>query len=349
MADFEKIELPFCSRCPQAIVNATNRIIQCAQQKGHFKNRIPKKYECFLDDKEADSIKYPKVILANCTTAAVVAKYVHSEILKIDPLDIAESNAEGNEYPTVLIVGTKQYLQAVDKHFKKTGVLFDYTPSDEISYGIVEAYEWLLRNAKSNLGWRILAELFFDEAEQKRLVKDSETGVEMTKLLDSKFVADHLRAIKLVRALRNKEQELAGVQDKLKAILGAHYDEVASYFPPKEDEESADIDKAKPTILLTSFLGCKGLSAGHVFIIGVHNGSMPKNAATITDVEISQFIVALTRTRKQCHIVSDRWLVAPVDKNGKFIPAFQKSAFVSWIPTELIEDKGKISAKDLPK
>jgi superfamily I DNA/RNA helicase len=300
-----------------------------------------------LDDKESDSIKYPKIILANCTTAAVIAKYVHSEISKIDPQDIAESNAEGNEYPTVLVVGTKQYLQVVGKHFKKAGIPFDYTPSDEISYGIIEAYEWLLRNGESNLGWRILAELFFDEAEQKRLVKGSEKGIEMKKLLDSKFVANHLRAIELVRALQNKEQALSVVQDELKSILGVRYDEVVSHFSPKEDEEVADIDRAKPTILLTSFKGCKGLSAGHVFIVGVHNGSMPKDAAAIKDVEISQFIVALTRTRKQCHIVSNRWLVAPVDKNQKFIPAFQKSAFVTWIPTGLVDDKGKITAKDL--
>lgn len=346
-ADFEKFELPFCSRCPQVIVNATNSIIQHAQQAGHLQNRIPKNYECYLEDKESDSIKYPKIKLANCTTAAVVAKYVHSELSKIDPQDIAESNAEGNEYPTVLVVGTKQYLQAVDKHFKKAGVQFDYSPSDEISYGIIEAYEWLLRDGESNLGWRILAELYFDEAEQKRLVHDSETGVAMMKLLDSKFVADHLRAVKLVRALQDEEQALSVVKDELRSIVGLRYDEVVSHFSPKEDEEAVDIDKTKPTILLTSLKGCKGLSAGHVFIVGVHNLSIPKNAAAIKDVEISQFIVALTRTRKQCHIVSNMWLVAPVDKKKRWIPAFQKSVIVTWIPTGLVDDKGKITAKDL--
>ncbi|MDE3068179.1 MAG: hypothetical protein KGJ60_11590, partial [Verrucomicrobiota bacterium] len=199
--DFETFELPFCSRCPQVIVNATNSIIQRAQQKGHLKNRIPKKYECYLDDKESDSNKYPKIILANCTTAAVIAKYVRSEISKIDPQDIAESNAESNEYPTVLIVGTKQYLKAVDKHFKKVGIAFEYTQSEEISYGIIEAYEWLLRDGESNLGWRILAEVFFEEAEQKRIVMGSETGAKMKSLLTSNFVTAHLRAIDLVRAI----------------------------------------------------------------------------------------------------------------------------------------------------
>jgi hypothetical protein len=35
----------------------------------------------------------------------------------------------------------------------------------------------LLRDSKSNLGWRILVELFFDEVEQKRVVGSSEKGV----------------------------------------------------------------------------------------------------------------------------------------------------------------------------
>ena len=343
-AGYDKFALPFCSRCPQAIVDVTNRIIQRAQAAGYFKNRIPKDYECYLEDKEQDSIKYPKIVLASCTTAAVVAKYVHHEISKINPQDIAESHTDGKQYPTVLIVGTKQYLREVDKHLKKAGVLFDYTPSDEVSYGIVEAYEWLLRDSKSNLGWRILVELFLDEAEQKRVVETSEQGVNIVPLLDAKFVANHLRAIELFQTIEKKEQALAAVEAELRITLAAHFDEAASRFSPKEDEEEAETDKTKPTILLTSFKGCKGLSAGHVFLVGVHNGSLPKAANAIKDVEIAQFIVALTRTRKQCHIVSNEWLVAPKNKKGEWVQKFQKSTLVAWIPAELAEDKGNIKA-----
>ena len=105
------------------------------------------------------------------------------------------------------------------------------------------------------------------------------------------------------------------------------------------------IDKKLPTVLLTSFKGCKGLSAGHVFIVGVHDGCMPKDNRHVEDVEISQFIVALARTRKQCHVLSNDWLVAPRDKKG-WIPAFEASLFVNWIPRELVEDRGKLRAKD---
>src|SRR6266540_2843320 len=343
-AGFDKFALPFCSRCPQVIVNATNCIIQRAEEAGYFRGRIPKDYECYLEDKEEDSIKYPKVILANCTTAAVVAKYAHHEISKIEQQEIAESHADGKQYPTVLIVGTKQYLREVDKQLKKACVSFDYTPSDEVSFGVVEAYQWLLRDSNSNLGWRILVELFFDEAEQKRVVESSEQGVAIVTLLNANFVANHLRAIDLFQAIEKEEQALSAVEPELRKLLRAHFDEVDLRFSPKEDEEEVEIDKAKPRILLTSFKGCKGLSAGHVFLVGVHNGSIPKDANAIKDVEIAQFIVALTRTRKQCHIVSNEWLVAPKNKNGQWVQRFQKSTLASWIPSELVDDKGSLSA-----
>ena len=194
------------------------------------------------------------------------------------------------------------------------------------------------------MGWRILVELFLDEAEQKRVVESSEHGVEIVTVLDAKFVANHLRAIELFQTIEKKEQALPAVEAELRGILGAHFDEAASRFSPKEDEEEAQIDKTKPTILLTSLIGCKGLSAGHVFLVGVHNGSIPKDANAIKDVEIAQFIVALTRTRKQCHIVSNEWLVAPKDKKGNWVQKFQKSTLVSWIPAELVEDKGSFKA-----
>jgi superfamily I DNA/RNA helicase len=151
----------------------------------------------------------------------------------------------------------------------------------------------------------------------------------------------------LIRAIQDQTQRVKAVKAELTKLLGNHAEVAIAFFTPKEEEEQPTIDKTLPTILLTSYKGCKGLSAGHVFIVGVHNGSIPKDAGDIKDVEISQFIVALTRTRKQCHIVSNDWLVAPVDRDGKYIPRFESSPFVRWIPKNLVEDRGKLAAKDL--
>jgi superfamily I DNA/RNA helicase len=45
--DFEEFDLPFCSRCPDVIVRTTNMIVERAQKAGQFRNRIPKRYECY--------------------------------------------------------------------------------------------------------------------------------------------------------------------------------------------------------------------------------------------------------------------------------------------------------------
>ena len=65
-----------------------------------------------------------------------------------------------------------------------------------------------------------------------------------------------------------------------------------------------ELDKSKPSIKLTSFEGSKGLSAQHVFIVGVHENELPKNALDIKDLEFCKFLVSLTSTRKQCHLLT---------------------------------------------
>lgn len=344
---YEKFELPFCSRCPQVIVAAANRIISLAERSGQFTGRIPKQYECFLDDKEADSLKHPKILVANCTTAKIIPKYVHREIAEIDPADIADSHKEGKEYPTVLIVGTRQYLREIENYLRPLYPQLVYTPSSEIGYGIIEAFKCLLPNDKSNLGWRILAELNFNQATLRQVIDGSQNGTAMCELLPSDFISKYTRVVDLIRFLKDKVVTLPVAEAELKSILGEAFDEVITHFMPKEETEPPVVEKGKVSILLTSFKGCKGLSAGHVFIVGVHNGSMPKDKNSVRPVEPSQFVVALTRTRKQCHIVSNDWLVAPKDKKRNWVPRFEKSPFVACLPKELVENRGTLKAKDL--
>lgn len=133
---------------------------------------------------------------------------------------------------------------------------------------------------------------------------------------------------------------------ELQALIGGHVDGIIERFFP-EEKEKPEVDKTKPSVLLTSFKGCKGLSAGHVFIVGANNGSIPENPHNVSDVEISQFLVALTRTRKQCHIISNKWLYQPKNNNGKWIAPYEWSDFVGLIPADLLEDLGELKARDV--
>ena len=71
-----------------------------------------------------------------------------------------------------------------------------------------------------------------------------------------------------------------------------------------EEEEQTELDQTKPRVICTSLTGSKGLSAEHVFVVGMNNGDFPRVPSAIESLEVSQLIVALSRTRKQCHLVS---------------------------------------------
>ncbi len=340
-------ELPFCNRCTEVIVGATNEVIKKAQSKGYLSRRVPKSFECFLEDKKSDSMKYPRIIHAQCTLANVIPKYIAAEISKIDQKDIDESNNE--RYPTVLIVGQKQYLHETYEKLRKQFAYVDYTPSTEISYALHDGYEQLLYDKDSNLGWRILMEWFFEDAAQRKIIAESQKGAPVVDLFEQDFVSAHLSVVEIVRELRLGKSLTDEQVQELKKILGNEAQPTVDYFTRRQAEKVEERDKTKPTILLTSYVGCKGLSAGHVFIVGANNGSLPANPRRIEDIEVCKFVVALTRTRKQCHLVSTKWLIAPVNRRGEYQPAFEKSEFISWIPSDLIEDRGLLKAKDFAK
>ncbi len=168
----------------------------------------------------------------------------------------------------------------------------------------------------------------------------------MVELLDAKLVKRHLRVLEILSRVADGDTLADAEMVVLKSVLGSETSNVINHFTAKEKIEAEELNKLHPTIKLASYVGCKGLSAGHVFIVGVNAGSIPKNPAKIQDLEISQFIVALTRTRKCCHILSNKWLVKPTDREGKYQKPDATSPFISWIGARLIGDRGELSAKD---
>ncbi|MGH3426539.1 MAG: hypothetical protein ACRDQZ_03025, partial [Mycobacteriales bacterium] len=96
---------------------------------------------------------------------------------------------------------------------------------------------------------------------------------------------------------------------------------------PEPDSDQHDSDDAEsPTIICSTMVSAKGLSAEHVFIVGFNNRHFPRNANAITDYEVCCLAVALSRTRKQCHVVScSRWKGEPR----------RVSTFLGWLNTPM--------------
>lgn len=344
---YEKFELPFCNRCTEVIVNTTNAILTAAQANGNLENRVLKRYECFIESKEVENEKYPHITTAQITNIRTVIKFLKKKIEEITSDEIAESTKEGKEYPTVLIVGARQYLNPIFKSFKDDYTNITFKQAEKSEVNICDGYDFLSHNIKSNLGWRILIDFLMKHDAIKSIITKSNNGTALIELLTEKLVEQQTSIISIIAKLNKKDEDNDLLLADLEMLVDVNLlEEIKVKFLPPEEPEII-LDKTQPSILLTSYQGCKGMSAGFVFIVGANNGIMPRDISNISDVEISQFVVALTRTRKKCYILSENWMYAPKDKNGNWIPKNERSTFIDWIPAEFNENLGLLKSAQI--
>lgn len=292
--DFEKFSLPYCLRCPKPVISAFDNIVNESIKKGILTERIHKEFKFFPPIKGEDSEKYPFIKLIyfsiQSKKANYFGKYIIQEIKKIPNHEIQESYDKN--FPTVLIIGPNYYLETIIPILNENGFNYDFRQTEEsVKINVKDGLKILNGNENSNLGWRIIMEEdkpdFFD-----KVIKDSiNFNINITELLPYNFKEKYLNEAKSY-----KEKEVV--------------------FQEKE------IDKSKPSIKLTTFEGAKGLSAQHVFICGLQNGYLPKIPNKISDIEVCKLLVAITRTRKQCHLIFTKNFA------GKRV---EPSVFLNWI------------------
>ncbi|MEK0337026.1 MAG: hypothetical protein QQN41_06275, partial [Nitrosopumilus sp.] len=271
-----------------------------------------------------------------------LAKYIDVEIQKIPKQEIIESNTSGSIYPTVLIIGQKHYLSELQKILIKQYPQIEFgTKSDEENIKILDGIRILIKDDNANLGWRLLAAELLSSLALKSAVIESQKSTSFNEILKQDFTKPIVEVINVIKNAKEETRELSDEEKKsIIEVFQEYADIVINYFSPSDEEIVPDQDIESPTILLRTFVGSKGLSGGHVFIVGANDGSMPKiDDGEINDIECCKFIVALTRTRKQCHIISNKWLRSP-KKNGKWIDTFERSLFIDFIPKEFIDDQG---------
>jgi superfamily I DNA/RNA helicase len=151
--------------------------------------------------------------------------------------------------------------------------------------------------------------------------------------LPSPYRDEHLENAGLTGSLMETGTLSDEDEQKLCAAAGGRSIEAVRAFlnVADPDDISDEIGEAEaapetPDIVFTSLLGSKGLSAEHVFIIGMNNSHFPRHADAVTDDEVCSLVVALSRTRKRCHVISFRWF-------GKDF--LSPSLFLNWIGPHL--------------
>lgn len=118
--DFEIHELPYCSRCPKVIVDATNGFLKNIIAKGFLNDRINKKFLPITEGMEELNKRNPEIIYATVPVIRTLVNFIYYALSRIPAFETKESFDQN--YPTVLIIGQKHYLREIYKLLEKKGV-----------------------------------------------------------------------------------------------------------------------------------------------------------------------------------------------------------------------------------
>ena len=189
--EYEVFALPFCMRCPKAVVEAVKAILAQVEKRGFLKGRIKKPFRYFAPSKGADSEKYPYIQIAECSTQMLKAnyfgRYIAQEIRKIPAHEIAESH--DRDYPTVLVIGSRQYLCQIDAYLKEQGFAVIQKADSQSKFSRENGIRILKKDPESNLGWRIIVESDKPTFEKKVVTDSVDTAAPMHTLLPNEFKA----------------------------------------------------------------------------------------------------------------------------------------------------------------
>lgn len=304
--NFEHFELPYCSRCTPAIVESTNHLIKTAKNAGHLQERIEKEFSCYWPDKHEEDKLYPVIYHAECSKLNTALEYIYQRILALFKEE--EQILKSSKDIQFLIIGPESgfHIKKIKEYLETRLDLNQFkiqTPSKDVQeISIEEGYKIIKDGRNKNLGWRIV--LYCEPVKDlKEIIKKALTEkVDLETLLPKDYTKKHLSIIE-----SSTKEEAVAVEE------------------PEEN---------KIIIKLTNFYGSKGLSALHTFVIGVSDYTFPVDPKNITDDEICKFLVALTRAKRSCVLVTH----SSFDGKNKRLVSY-KSSFIQMLPTNRLEKK----------
>jgi len=327
---YGNFDLPFCSRCTEVMVRATHRVVGRAQEIGLLRDRLTKEYICFLPDKRQASDRYPSIRHVRCSVetnrAPYIGRFIASEISQLVPEDIAESRVGG--FPTVLVIGPKQFASRVYEHLFSEFEDVKYKISTQPEVRLIDGYLRLMNDPASRLGWRILLSVLRPDGWAESVNGALSGGLELADLIERSFVEHHLSVAEVLNRLVVEDEASAEDLSAAVAATGLEFGELLEELgigptAPEEDSPEDPVDLSTvPQILVTSLLGAKGLQASHVYVVGLNEGHFPLANGDPSEDEVCQLLVALTRGRLSCTLVS----------TGRFgADWLQDSVFVEWL------------------
>jgi len=302
---FDVFELPFCLRCPEVIVGAVNDVVARARAIRRLSGRIEKPFSPYGPATADASRRYPAITVAACSVQSRKANYFGQFIEEaIAAIPAAEQEeARGARDPLVLVIASNPYRGQVVEYLDAHGFSVDTRRDKRAALERAQGIDILSEAPDANLGWRIVLEF------------------EPSGFAAAQIKAAAQQHAALVEVLPTDYRQR--VLDEVRTWTGAREREAGQ----PHGENQAVRDQAD-SLKVTSFEGAKGLSAFHVFIVGMHDGELPRDPAEIQDIEICRFIVGLTRARRHCSLL----YTGRFGGDGR-----TPSAFLSWIKPQRLE------------
>jgi len=305
MKDYESFTLPYCSRCPDVIVQAANDLIRNSKQHGFLKDRIDKPY-LYFPDAEKDkvskqfplisySIKFSKQIpwfIEKCI--AETANFIKS---KFDVLIITSNNTQVRSIAKALI----------DKGFRNLHYP-DRVKEREIS--LLEAYNMLIVDKQDNLAWRIISSLLLPTDNFNSLIYESNKDVskKFCEFLSPEFKKGILEQTKVLKYIVNNKPVNPELLTTIFTQLGINTEKLSTDHLLNEfvalNPANGDPALRNIPIKITTIQSSKGLAADIVILANFDDKYFLREKNHITDQDICNFIVALTRTKKKAFIIS---------------------------------------------
>lgn len=297
--------LPYCSRCTQVIVDSVNDIIAEASKQEKLRGRIAKPFLYFSDgNKDQVSASNPKIAASSVHARQLpwfIEKCIHEAAAK-----------EKSTFNVLVIAPTKRQCQGLLISLRNRG--FKYIESHEQTESkqvdLIDGLRVLLEDGRSNLGWRVVAKHLLPSTEFQGLLERTagDAPPRFEKLLCAAIKGSVRSMIKTLRAIQKKqaveEHQLDGLLEKMGVdTLTMKTDFLSSQVAPSSYRKGNPALRKIP-IKITTIQSSKGLTADYVFFTHFDDKYLIKDSKHISDEEICNLLVAMTRARTKVFLIS---------------------------------------------
>ncbi|MBX3009738.1 MAG: ATP-dependent helicase [Melioribacteraceae bacterium] len=301
--EYEAFTLPYCSRCTNVVVEATNDVINEAKKHGLLNGRIEKEYKYFNDEKKNKICElHPKI-----SYAQVFDKQIPWFIEK----SIKELVKQERKSFSALIISPykKQSHNIADSLIAKGFQNIDFVIKDDDDINILDGFKLLIENKNDNLGWRIVTKFILPEEDFISLIKgtDAQPDKPIKEFLTKEY-RDKINCIyKVLKYIKEDKPINKDDFDKATSTLDiSSYSVIKEYLYKQIDNNNirtGDPALRKIPIKSTTIQSSKGLAADIVFITHFDDRYFIKDT-NVTDQDICNFLVAITRTRNKLFLIS---------------------------------------------